>query len=195
MVDEKKGIYVVEPGLAVSSFIEKLNKLSYKKFPVDEVLNLLRKEALSFEFLEPYVFFSDARYTRNVIHKSPEFEVLVMCWKPGQKSTIREHKNNIGLMQVALGNLQVSYYQEDPTSGAKIVKKINSVDLKQGTVEVVSGVYQIENVFGTDAVSLHVFIPPLSDTDIYDIETNTKRAMSFGYHSIHGKLVGPEDMR
>ncbi|MFH0898114.1 MAG: cysteine dioxygenase family protein [bacterium] len=192
----KKGQFVVEPGIAISSFVEKINKLSYKNFPPEDVLTALQKDMVPFELLDPYIFFSDARYTRNLIHKTDGFEVVLMCWNPGQKSPVKNLMGTLTWFGVERGMLDISYFQEEPSSGSNSkLKKLNLVRLKQGSVEFPSRVYSFENNSDSQVVSLHLFVPPSSQCEIYDIELGTKRTVPLSYHSIHGKLVAPEDKR
>ena len=195
MSEEKKGLYVAEPGIAVSEFVQKINKLSFQNFPSDDVMNLLKKDSLAFEFWDPYLFFSDVRYTRNLIHKTPEFELILKCWKPGQKSPIAGLKGSGTWFRIEKGALQITHYQEDPAAEAGLLKKIDATYLKQEAVEFPAGIYQLENVSSNDAVSLHICVPPCAACDIYDLDANEKRNVSINYHSIHGKLVAPEDKR
>ena len=45
--------------------------------------------------IEPYIQFTDDRYARNLVYKTPDFECLVLCWLPGQRSPIHDHGNSI----------------------------------------------------------------------------------------------------
>jgi len=42
--NKKKGGYVIEPSIAMSEFVEKINKLSYHDFPEKEIFKILQKE-------------------------------------------------------------------------------------------------------------------------------------------------------
>src|SRR2546426_763531 len=48
--------------------------------------------------IEPFLHFTDNRYARNLVYKTPYFECLVLCWKPGQRSPIHDHGSSIGLL-------------------------------------------------------------------------------------------------
>lgn len=187
--DLKKGQYLVEPSIALSDFIEKLNKFSYRDFPVDEVLSLLQKHHLSVDLLEPYIFFSDARYTRNLIHKTSDFELLLLCWKTGQHSPIHGHEGEKCFMRVEVGQLQFTDYQEEPPRATSLVKKVKTEIGKEGYIDGPAGIHQVSNVSGHDTISLHLYAKPFDQCDIFDLQTNQKIKVPLGYHSIHGKLL------
>lgn len=190
---EKKGVnkgqYLVEPSIALSDFVEKINKLSYHDFPIDEVMSLFRKNHLSVELLDPYIFFSDARYTRNLIHKTPDFELLLLCWKPGQHSPVHAHEGEKCFMRVELGSLQFVDYKEEPPTSSTLVKKTTTRIGKEGYIDGPAEIHSVTNTTGHDALSLHLYARPFEQCDIYDLNTNQKMKITLGYHSIHGKLV------
>ena len=192
--DLKKGENIAEPGIAISEFIEKINKLSYYNFPDDEVLKFLRKNPLSRDFLEPYLFFSDVRYTRNLIHKTPGFELLILCWKPGQHTTIHDHGGQRCWMRVEQGCLKIIDYKQDKSS-PMLVKKIDAYVTDEGDIKGPLDIHEVENTKEQDALSLLLSIPCLEKHNVYDIESKQKREMRFGYHSVHGKLIAPEETR
>ena len=192
VMDMKKGQFVVEPSIAISEFIEKINKLSYQNFPVDEVLKVLQKNPFSLALLEPYIFYSNARYTRNLIYKSSEFELLVLCWKSGQHSAIHGHEGGKCWMRVEHGSLQFTNFQEEPAASKAILRKLTTIDGKEGFIDGPAGIHQVSNVSQQNVVSLHLYARPFEVCDIYDLNTNQKTRMSLGYQSIHGKLVALE---
>ena len=36
--------------------------------------------------IERYIQFTENRYARNLVYKTEDFECLVLCWRPGQRS-------------------------------------------------------------------------------------------------------------
>ena len=191
----KKGQTIVEPGIAISEFVEKINKLSYQNFPEKDVIKFLRKSSLPKEFLEPYLFFSDVRYTRNLIHKSDSFELVVNCWRPGQHTSIHSDDGKKSWIRVEQGSLKLTGYREESSQSSSIIKKLDSRVIDGGAVEGKFDIYKVETADNKDAISLHLYVPILDKIVVYDESTNQKREMGVGYHSVHGKLVAPEETR
>ena len=191
-MEMKKGQNVVEPSIAVSEFIEKINKLSFHDFPVSEVFKVLQKNPLPLALLEPYIFYSNARYTRNLIYKSPEFALMVMCWQPGQHSAVHGYEGEKCWARVEQGTLQVTDFQEEPKTSTTMLRPLATRVVKEGLIEDPFGIHQVKNVSTHNAISLHLYIRPFNACDIYDLNTNQKTHIALGYHSIHGKLVAFE---
>lgn len=188
----EKGQFIVEPSFGISDFIEKINKLSFKDFPVLEVLRVLQDSELPLELLEPYIFFSDTRYTRNLIHKTDSFEILLLCWRPGQYSAIHGHEDQKCWMRVEKGELEFTQYQEEPRGESTLLKKISTEIGKEGFVDGPALVHKVANISQSQAISLHVYSKPFEQCDIYDLDMNEKKRLMLSYHSIHGKLVVAE---
>lgn len=188
----KKGQYLVEPSVGISEFIEKFNKLSFKNFPEDEVFKVFKDNPLPIELLEPYIFHSDARYTRNLIHKSNDFELVLMCWNAGQYSAIHGHEGQKCWLRVEKGALEFADYQEEPGTESKILKRLNVKTGKWGYIDGPAVIHKVANLTGNDALSLHLYAFPIDQCDIYDLDLNQKKKMPLSYHSIHGKLVALE---
>lgn len=191
----KKGEHIIEPGLAISEFVEKLNKLSYKNFPNDEVADLFHKNPLALEYLEPYTFHSDARYTRNLIHKSQDFELILMCWGHGQYSAVHGHEGQKCWMRIEQGELEFSNYHDNNKEDPADLKKIDVKIGKKGFVDGPAYIHGVKNKSGKKAMSLHLYAKPFAECDIYDLDEHQIKKIALGYHSIHGKLVAPEEKR
>lgn len=187
-----KGEGLVEPSVGMSEFVEKLNKFSYKNFPEDEIYKMLQNNPFPIELLEPYIFYSDIRYTRNLIHKAPDFELILMCWNAGQYSAIHGHEGQKCWMRVEKGALEFTDYQEEPGSSSKMLKKINVKTGKFGFIDGPALIHKVANTSGNQAISLHIYASPFDQCDIYDLDLNQKKKLPLGYHSIHGKLVAQE---
>src|SRR5689334_7358896 len=68
--------------------------------------------------IEPYIQFTDNHYARNLVFKCPHFEVLVLCWKAGQRSPIHDHGSSICSAYTVNGTLSADNYRR--TSGGHV---------------------------------------------------------------------------
>ena len=76
----------------MNSFIRSLKLFSNKNFPINEVSDFISKSQFSMKLLEKYSHFSINTYTRNMIYKDSNFEVLLICWSPGQMAPTHGHE-------------------------------------------------------------------------------------------------------
>ena len=64
----------------VNELILRLKKFAKQDFPVHQVSNYLKCLPLNDKSLKKYVLFRNEFYTRNLIHKEKNFEILAICW-------------------------------------------------------------------------------------------------------------------
>lgn len=158
--------------------------------PVDCVLALaplmfdLVEQAGS--FLQPDHYRSNAGgYTRNLVYDAPDdsLSLYVNVWLPGQWTPIHDH-GSWGIVGVVEGVLEErSYVRASPDNGADA-----DIDLVRGGVillrhgTVTSFVPNPEHIHVTGVpaerprtVSLHLYGRMMSDFNVYDLESRTRR--------------------
>lgn len=60
---------------------------------------------------ERYAFFNPLRYVRNLVDASAEFELMLVCWAPGQQSEIHNHGNSHCWLVCLQGMVEEAHYQ------------------------------------------------------------------------------------
>ena len=76
----------------IETLINELKSFARKDFPVSEVSNYLQSLAINDNSLKQYIFLSKKIYTRNLIHREKDFEILLICWPPNTDSPIHGHE-------------------------------------------------------------------------------------------------------
>src|SRR6266581_1468433 len=62
--------------------------------------------------VNPYIQFTENRYARNLVYKDPHFEVLVLCWRAGQRSPIHDHGSSICTVFTLDGVMSADNYRK-----------------------------------------------------------------------------------
>jgi cysteine dioxygenase len=120
--------------------------------------------------IEPYIQFTPDRYARNLVYKCRDFECLVLCWKPGQRSPIHDHANSICTVYTLDGVLSADNYRKT-TNGH--IRADYSEDFKPGSVLSIqtSEIHQVSNLQDTeDLISLHFYLGPLENSFLYSVQ-------------------------
>src|SRR5258708_8583725 len=82
------------PGVAIQDFVAKLRCCSEKEFvDVPHIHQLLRQNPIDPKSIEKYLIWDRQHYTRNLIDKTPLYELLAICWEVGQASSIHTHNH------------------------------------------------------------------------------------------------------
>lgn len=183
--------------VSIDEFITVLCSIPEEEFKVKTVFEFLQEHHVEKESLQPYLFFSEKFYTRNLVFKNNLFEVIALCWEPGQASRIHNHFDQNCWMTIPVGKLQIhdfkilesdlktNFCRIEPTQAFTIDSDFPVAEVDQG-----DPVHQVSNLdeFGERAVSLHVYSKPFERCLVYTPAENSVREVNLFYTSIAGKL-------
>ena len=184
--------------VGIEEFVQGLTALP--AFESESVYSYVRSHPVRPETLRPYLFFSSANYTRNLIFKNELFELLAICWDVGQVSRIHNHREQQCWMAVPIGKLKNQNYRvldRDPgkkTCRLEASKSFLIMATAPAEVDQEEPVHQVLNLkeFGERAVSLHVYSKPFDSCEIYLREKGTYMDVPLHYTSEYGRL-NPEE--
>lgn len=137
----------------------------------ENMADLLDRLAPSSAEVQSHARFSDLRYARNLVHKTDRFEIMVMCWHSGQRSSIHDHAGSLGGLKIIEGELTESLFVKARNG---MIKSLSSTDHGAGAIRVedTTLIHQISNLQenGARSISLHVYVPPLTRMNVYSLE-------------------------
>jgi len=125
--------------------------------------------------LEHHIQFTEERYARNLIYKCEDFECLVLCWRPGQRSPIHDHANSICTVYTVDGVLSADNYRKTANGH---VRADYSEDFKPGSVLSIqtTEIHQVSNLQdSTPLISLHFYLGPLENSFLYSVQQPTRQ--------------------
>lgn len=135
--------------------------------------------------VEPHALFSAKRYARNLVYKDRHFEIMIMCWNAGQRSSIHDHAGSLGGIKLLQGELTECLFGRAANG---MIKSLNSADyaIEETRVEETSLIHQISNLQADNAktVSVHVYLPPLVRMNVYSLEDPAVRNILPQYFSL-----------
>ncbi|MEM8884462.1 MAG: cysteine dioxygenase family protein [Planctomycetota bacterium] len=137
-----------------------------RPFSADEMRAAAESVDLASLDLGSHVQWNEERYARNTVFENEHFELVVICWRPGQASAVHDHGESLCLYLVIDGEFEERLFE----LGADGEPKQNLARRwKTGDITIASGgdVHQIANDTDRDLVTLHVYSPPLAQTSKY----------------------------
>ncbi len=173
--------------LPLGKFIEELNRFAARDFPVRETHRFLKTVSLPLAHLRPYLFVAPDQYTRNLLHKSSEFELLLIVWPPGQASPIHGHEGEKCWALVESGELHFTNYCEIPLGDSFTLITLSQQIGGPGYLDGPADIHKVENTSTELAVTLHLYSRPFEACDIYDLERGSKVRQKLQYYSKFGK--------
>jgi cysteine dioxygenase len=137
---------------------------------VERVRELLEESEVTRADLLDFVDFSSVDYRRNLVRLGPLYEVLVICWRSGQRSPIHDHAMSTCGFKVLSGVASETVFAPSPCGQ---VVALQTVHLAEGHVGASqdADTHQVSNLQlpGRDLVTLHVYSPPLRSMTRFSI--------------------------
>jgi cysteine dioxygenase len=182
--------------VAVQDFVSELRKLPESAFGrTDRVIEFLRSAPVAPDTLAPFLTWDRQHYTRNLIDKTPLYELIAICWELGQVSSVHNHQGQNCWMAVPMGRLLVENYRtisEDVKNGKAVLEPTDTVEMNPANpcaVDPREPVHRVLNPreFNQRAVSLHVYSRPYDSCMVYSPEQGTCGEIKLHYTTEYGK--------
>ena len=139
-----------------------------------EINQLIERTRFDRDEVQPYLGFKTGNYSRHRVMKNQFVEMLVLCWKPGQRTPIHDHNGAHGAVFVQQGILWETTFNYDAETGLDYK---SHRELRTGalTGSEVPDIHQLGNpdVSGRDLVTIHVYAPPLGVLKTYKLGSAT----------------------
>ena len=162
------------PPAVLAPLLNYLNSLRTERADLERLKRLLTESRVTLEDLSGYLRFEDGCYCRNLVAESPWFNLLVLCWKSGQRSPIHDHAQSVCAFKVLTGVCSETAYTFSPCGQ---VVPLRTTDMHAGEIIAShdSETHQVSNLQpeGTALVTLHVYSPPLKTMKVFSITGKT----------------------
>ena len=138
------------------------------------LLTELKAGRADWSLLAPHVAFDPQGYVRKRLFRNREWEVLLLCWLPGQKTVVHDHGGSWGATLMIAGEMNESLFRWQGEGRPMRLAESRDIGLKRVTVETTATVHRVENRSTAPALSLHIYSPPLRMLHSYDPETGNR---------------------
>jgi cysteine dioxygenase len=130
----------------------------------------LENSAIDREDLLPYIGFKEGNYWRHRVMRNDFVEMLVLCWRPGQRTPIHDHNGSQGAVLVYEGLMWETTFNFKPDSGLAY-KSGQEYSAGEVTGAAVPDIHQLGNpdVSGQDLITIHIYSPPLGVLKTYKV--------------------------
>lgn len=156
-------------GFSFNDLVEQIRTLS--RVPMLEEINSWMRDVLvDEEDVLPHRGFKAATYARHRVVRSDYAELLILCWRPGQRTPIHDHNGSFGAVRVCEGVMWETIFAQDE---AGKLRYVSAREWQPGSVTGadVPDIHQIGNsdVSGLDMLTLHLYAPPLGVLNTYRV--------------------------
>ena len=186
--------------VTIDEFAAGLAAIPEEGFTHHGVLGYLRDHRVDPATLHPYLYFCSEKYTRNLILRTPLFELIAICWDVGQVSSIHNHRGQECWMGVAMGRLEVRNYRliekDERVHTCRLQPSVRYFmdPAHPAAVDPNEPIHSVHNLIedGERAVSVHVYSLPFDSCEIYQPEKGCYYDVPLGYTTRHGVLCPGE---
>ena len=128
----------------------------------------------AWELLAPHLGFDARQYRRVRLHRDAEWEALLLCWLPGQSTSVHDHGGSVGVSVVLTGSLAEIRYARRGEGLPLAIAGRGECPAGTAAVECVETIHEMRNESGCPAVSLHMYSPPLTVLGAHDPALGTR---------------------
>ena len=108
-------------------------------------------QSLDINCLKDHIEYDSNKYCRQILHQTKEFEVILICWLPNQKTPFHGHPHNGCLMKLMKGKLsEVRSLEKDAIKTHVVEDEVTYLD---GSKQ-----HMISNL-ESHSISLHIYSP------------------------------------
>ncbi len=110
------------------------------------------RPSLSIDDVAPWIKFDSHNYMRNLVDRGDRWEVRLLCWRPGQTTSLHGHGGSACAFRILRGSAVESVLgRRDRVWAPGDVVEESSVDL----------IHQVGNAAADPMLTLHAYSPPL----------------------------------
>jgi len=130
--------------------------------------------------LEPYFNWNPKHYTRNCVFRNQEFEFLVICYEPGQRTSIHDYDSKMAWIHPVIGQVHEERFKA--LSDGRITPD-GETQVLSGDMELIMdgrSIRRFSNPGPGRAVTLNLYARPMSSWRVYDERTGDARSVPAG---------------
>ncbi|MBP6574450.1 MAG: cysteine dioxygenase family protein [Flavobacteriales bacterium] len=130
--------------------------------------SILARYAVPSRDLEPYFRWNSRHYTRTCINRNDDFELLVICYEPGQRTSIHDYDSQMAWIHPVMGEVVEERFTPVEGDGIKLAREIH---LHPGSIEPItdgSSIHRFTNRGPDRAVTLNLYAKPMSKWRVYE---------------------------
>jgi len=158
--------------LSLDAFLVEMSREPVSSLTHERLMDLAGRLHLSGDLVGSRIAYARDSYARNLVCRTPFFELLVLCWRPGQESTIHDHGGALNAIRVYSGELTSRTFRQTrsaSSSAGPVVEDAEehiSADARMVGLDR-DGIHQLANTSENDLVTVHVYAPALMELRVY----------------------------
>jgi cysteine dioxygenase len=176
-----------KPITTIEQLVEELDQIQDEK----GYKQIVKRLDIPLENYRSYAHFSKEHYTRNCIARNEDYELILLCWEEGQETPIHCHNNQECWVYVVKGEFDEQRFVESDKPSEEIEVEAE-MQLEEEGVSYMNddmGYHSLTNVSDGKSMSLHLYMNPIDECNVFNEETGEFERKTLEYFSYKGKLL------
>lgn len=171
--------------------IKSLNGLieTLKISDAEDFVKIAKNMHIPVEDFKKYMYWKDEDYSRNCIIKTDEFELILLCWKKGNITSIHGHDNQKCWIYQVDGEMTEIRYKQDSEGKLTECNRILLTPGKLCYMHDTMGYHLLKNHTDKKAMTLHLYMKPVDQCEVYNSDNNCFEERILGFDTVHGEKV------
>ncbi len=155
--------------------ISELSEASYKDFP-----NIIKSHPIGYDDVKELACWEEDEYARVCLYRDDKFEVLLLCWMPGDNTPIHGHDGQRCWVYQVSGEIQESIY--------KLVNEraqlVSNTKISSGCLSYMDdkmGLHTLNNNSDKKALTLHIYASPIDSCLVFNEEEECFESKELSY--------------
>lgn len=160
------------PPVPIRSIDELLKELLRHRDPL-AYGPILARYAVPTRDLEPYFRWNPRHYTRTCIHRNEDFELLLVCYEPGQRTSIHDYDSQTAWIHPVLGDVVEEVYAAIDEGGLRLLSEKHLLPGADDVLTNGRAIHRFINPGPGRAATLNLYAKPMSKWRVYDERTGS----------------------
>ena len=163
----------------IQDLLRELNSSEIQSFPP-----ILKRLDLDSSELKAYESWDKQDYSRNCIEKNDRYELLLLCWNPGDRTPIHNHGGQRCWVYQISGEIEEIRFDTSDSEPREIYRQ--TLKPNQLTyIDDAMACHVLANPGVVRSVSIHVYAAPIENCDIYNAEKKCFEAKELAYDTFN----------
>jgi len=167
----------------ISRLVFKLRESEISEFP-----GIIKAANLKDSDLQAFATWEGQDYTRNCIERNDDFELLLLCWNPGDKTPIHGHGGQKCWVYQISGEIEERRFVN--TEDGPVLQYKHKLEEGQLTyMDDKMGFHVLSNPGEHRSMSMHIYVKPIDRCRVYNPEESCFEEKKLSYDQIISEIA------
>lgn len=163
----------------ISELIERLEETDHEQHKkVISSMDIPKEEFM------PFAYWKEKGYARNCIKRTKDYELLLLCWNPGDKTPVHGHDGQDCWVYLVDGEMTEIRYQADDEENLTKTHTETLTGRRLTYMRDEMGYHMIKNNTNQRAMTLHIYALPIDECEVFDETEESFKQKEMEYDTV-----------